>query len=248
MIRRPPRSTLFPYTTLFRSHLVHVTRCIEQRQEALLRVRELGLADGEPVLVHDEDQVEGGDLLLDQAPLVHPARALEEQRLAVDRNQELLTVGADVRLEVEGALRPGEQVVDRLLDLHAHVALEVRLGDHAHPDQDLTQLLAVLLGLAVDRRLELALGDLAVLHHDVAQPVTPIHDRRVADPPLLEVDVAEVRAIGDERHPVFCPNASSCSTSGSDASLSEPLMAISGTPRSYGRPRRPSPTRLSRDS
>src|SRR5438034_2685878 len=26
MIRRPPRSTLFPYTTLFRSGLVHVTR------------------------------------------------------------------------------------------------------------------------------------------------------------------------------------------------------------------------------
>src|SRR5258708_33633250 len=24
MIRRPPRSTLFPYTTLFRSHLVHL--------------------------------------------------------------------------------------------------------------------------------------------------------------------------------------------------------------------------------
>src|SRR2546427_7158773 len=26
MIRRPPRSTLFPYTTLFRSHAVHRTR------------------------------------------------------------------------------------------------------------------------------------------------------------------------------------------------------------------------------
>src|SRR2546426_8955008 len=26
MIRRPPRSTLFPYTTLFRSHLWHATR------------------------------------------------------------------------------------------------------------------------------------------------------------------------------------------------------------------------------
>src|SRR5687768_17698058 len=25
MIRRPPRSTLFPYTTLFRSHLVEIT-------------------------------------------------------------------------------------------------------------------------------------------------------------------------------------------------------------------------------
>src|SRR2546430_13641989 len=26
MIRRPPRSTLFPYTTLFRSHAVHARR------------------------------------------------------------------------------------------------------------------------------------------------------------------------------------------------------------------------------
>src|SRR5256886_15868159 len=26
MIRRPPRSTLFPYTTLFRSHQIHVKR------------------------------------------------------------------------------------------------------------------------------------------------------------------------------------------------------------------------------
>src|SRR5260221_6835409 len=25
MIRRPPRSTLFPYTTLFRSHVLHVS-------------------------------------------------------------------------------------------------------------------------------------------------------------------------------------------------------------------------------
>src|SRR2546427_7756881 len=44
MIRRPPRSTLFPYTTLFRSHieLALLTRCGEQlaqvmqgKQEAL---------------------------------------------------------------------------------------------------------------------------------------------------------------------------------------------------------------------
>src|SRR2546430_9978828 len=26
MIRRPPRSTLFPYTTLFRSHLLHLVQ------------------------------------------------------------------------------------------------------------------------------------------------------------------------------------------------------------------------------
>src|SRR2546425_4487157 len=28
MIRRPPRSTLFPYTTLFRSRVLHVRACL----------------------------------------------------------------------------------------------------------------------------------------------------------------------------------------------------------------------------
>src|SRR2546422_4316028 len=33
MIRRPPRSTLFPYTTLFRSHASHMTDVISQCAE-----------------------------------------------------------------------------------------------------------------------------------------------------------------------------------------------------------------------
>src|SRR5256885_6538943 len=36
MIRRPPRSTLFPYTTLFRSRLLHERERIEQQVESLL--------------------------------------------------------------------------------------------------------------------------------------------------------------------------------------------------------------------
>src|SRR3712207_8028826 len=32
MIRRPPRSTLFPYTTLFRSHVAHLGRHVLDRQ------------------------------------------------------------------------------------------------------------------------------------------------------------------------------------------------------------------------
>src|SRR5437588_11603825 len=34
MIRRPPRSTLFPYTTLFRSHLLVVRNIIENAHHA----------------------------------------------------------------------------------------------------------------------------------------------------------------------------------------------------------------------
>src|SRR5260370_40346779 len=41
MIRRPPRSTLFPYTTLFRSHYRHL--CIGVLADCRLGNRELGL-------------------------------------------------------------------------------------------------------------------------------------------------------------------------------------------------------------
>src|SRR2546430_11616907 len=48
MIRRPPRSTLFPYTTLFRSDDLPDAACREQR-------RELSLSG--PGIVGDDDQV-----------------------------------------------------------------------------------------------------------------------------------------------------------------------------------------------
>src|SRR2546422_9568845 len=38
MIRRPPRSTLFPYTTLFRSHVVHVTSMGQSDTPLLLQL------------------------------------------------------------------------------------------------------------------------------------------------------------------------------------------------------------------
>src|SRR5260370_22665938 len=41
MIRRPPRSTLFPYTTLFRSGAKAVLPCVESGQvAALLRIQQ----------------------------------------------------------------------------------------------------------------------------------------------------------------------------------------------------------------
>src|SRR5258707_5575934 len=50
MIRRPPRSTLFPYTTLFRS-LRYGRRCLAQRAEARARLGGLFLADDAAHLV-----------------------------------------------------------------------------------------------------------------------------------------------------------------------------------------------------
>src|SRR2546430_13405232 len=53
MIRRPPRSTLFPYTTLFRSSLAATSEHSRGRRRAM----KLVLAPGEP----DDEQVEDGE-------------------------------------------------------------------------------------------------------------------------------------------------------------------------------------------
>src|SRR5256885_10544601 len=47
MIRRPPRSTLFPYTTLFRSHSRFAVRAAEDVEEAVARGAAMAVAAGE---------------------------------------------------------------------------------------------------------------------------------------------------------------------------------------------------------
>src|SRR5260370_2987577 len=46
MIRRPPRSTLFPYTTLFRSHDRNERGAVDERGERVARRREWSRARG----------------------------------------------------------------------------------------------------------------------------------------------------------------------------------------------------------
>src|SRR2546422_8460065 len=65
MIRRPPRSTLFPYTTLFRSHVL------------------LDEEHGDPALV---DAADGADDVPDQRGL-QPERGLVEQQQGRARHE-----------------------------------------------------------------------------------------------------------------------------------------------------------------
>ncbi len=75
-----------------------------QTEQPFLRLFELHVGVGDVLPIDVEDQVEAGDLLFDQAPLVHPARAFEQQRLGIDPHQEVL-IRPHAGLEVEGALR-----------------------------------------------------------------------------------------------------------------------------------------------
>jgi hypothetical protein len=92
-------------------------RPVEQLGDDLLLARQLDVAFRRPLAVEVEHEIEARDLLLDQAPLVDAARPFEQQRLGVDRHEEVLLLGLDVALEVERPRGPREQVVDRLFDL-----------------------------------------------------------------------------------------------------------------------------------
>src|SRR3712207_8845650 len=62
MIRRPPRSTLFPYTTLFRSHHVHPVRRADPRPRGVQHALAQHVAGAVPALLarlEHEDDVAG---------------------------------------------------------------------------------------------------------------------------------------------------------------------------------------------
>src|SRR5260370_32167895 len=86
MIRRPPRSTLFPYTTLFRSKIILI------KQELLLLVYELNrsglLAENEkirPILAQLEKL-----LLCDLSPAVHFDLIRSEERFSRNAETDLV--------------------------------------------------------------------------------------------------------------------------------------------------------------
>src|SRR3712207_6906540 len=62
MIRRPPRSTLFPYTTLFRSLRDHGQRGTAELREALLHELTAAIDVG-ALLEHEHDRRQAGERL-----------------------------------------------------------------------------------------------------------------------------------------------------------------------------------------
>src|SRR2546422_11403878 len=80
MIRRPPRSTLFPYTTLFRSHRVPRRSRFDPTQHLLLDLEileyrldhQLGPAEPAVVIAPREQRDEPGMLVGRDAPPLEP--------------------------------------------------------------------------------------------------------------------------------------------------------------------------------
>src|SRR2546421_8056845 len=128
MIRRPPRSTLFPYTTLFRSE--RSRRCLELRdreprnraepaRRRLARLRYAGVAGDRE---EDERVLDREAVLVDKEP--RRLLADELQRVAV-------VVGGGVREPAVAKLRhrPGRLLALEQVEAHGHLAGDLDAGE-----------------------------------------------------------------------------------------------------------------------
>src|SRR3989440_11579454 len=119
MIRRPPRSTLFPYTTLFRSQLRrHVADLVEKkgatvRQLELAELALLGIGEGAPLVTEElgfeQRSRNGRRRHRDERPSRAPT-------VMVDRARDQLLAGARLAAQQHGDVA-GRDAPDRLVGL-----------------------------------------------------------------------------------------------------------------------------------
>src|SRR2546422_8656379 len=110
MIRRPPRSTLFPYTTLFRSATAASPDELRRKRDAFERLPSVGDADSALLMVPN-DQPAKLKIIGDFAPLVTEIR-----------------VGSVPALELDG-LATALQRLARRLDIVVREAGPGKAGD-----------------------------------------------------------------------------------------------------------------------
>src|SRR2546423_13121729 len=94
---------------------------VKKWKQCFLLWRESVPVSGQARAVNAVDDIEARDLLLDERPLVDSSRALEQQRLGVNRNPFGSLFGLNARLEVERPARPGEKRVDGVLGVERTV-------------------------------------------------------------------------------------------------------------------------------
>src|SRR2546430_9394475 len=140
MIRRPPRSTLFPYTTLFRS-IEHLAATLQVKAAAVdgAVVRELeravvahvrGAHDrcAEVVLGREHRLVQRRQVMLEHLDLAVTARAVAEQaQLVGELAGELIAHEAEVIVLLHDGARRGQAVLlDDLRSAERRVGKECR--------------------------------------------------------------------------------------------------------------------------
>src|ERR1035441_7916398 len=140
MIRRPPRSTLFPYTTLFRSPMLDVLRQCRDEVVRLLRGREgpqiRGKSQPDPYAVALEKTIQSGPppmpkgvRLLQWAPQLPPV-AIESWAVVNDVLQFIQTTLSQLQAAMDGRnWLAGNRSVRELVDCLEQVGVKVSVEE-----------------------------------------------------------------------------------------------------------------------
>src|SRR3712207_9159092 len=81
MIRRPPRSTLFPYTTLFRSNLNGEEIVVSQAGKVIVADNEYEVSSGSILRVKEGEIIEEGTVLVTFDPYHIPLIAAQDGKV-----------------------------------------------------------------------------------------------------------------------------------------------------------------------
>src|SRR3712207_8822895 len=111
MIRRPPRSTLFPYTTLFRSHSLRMLRVGDRPLQLLRAVRGLDLVE---LPAADQCCGFGGTFAVKNAE-TSTAMLTDKMANVLSTHAEVCTAGdASCLMHIGGGLSPLDRKSTRL--------------------------------------------------------------------------------------------------------------------------------------
>src|SRR2546425_6262373 len=142
MIRRPPRSTLFPYTTLFRSWRA-ATRRFEEEEELLRVARATSITPGAAAALLADTGTSLGEPERVASVARRPGvslRALLEAAGVTVTAEAAAVVSAEIELKYDGYLAREREAATRLAELAAFALPADRSEEHTSELQSLAYL------------------------------------------------------------------------------------------------------------
>lgn len=145
-----------------------------------------------------EDHEDGGNDGADLDPLVDPARALDDEVVAVDGDRHAALLLDFAGHEGEGAVPPEKEAVDRRLEQELVAALDVLAREQLPANELLEHLILCLAGAAGLERFDLVAGEATDPDQELEVSGQPGAGGDVGDAAVLEGDRAGVPAL-DQR-------------------------------------------------
>src|SRR2546422_8452192 len=135
MIRRPPRSTLFPYTTLFRSEGEALATLVVNKIRGTLQcvgVKAPGFGNRRKAMLEDVGILTGGRVIAEELGMKLENVTLQDRgrckRLVVDKDNTTIVDGAGKKADIEGRIKQIRAQIEETTSDYDREKLQERLA------------------------------------------------------------------------------------------------------------------------